>query len=251
MIGRCKETASPQEFIRFLNAVERAGLGKVSTPSSTTMPPTKAQRPQMARRSSALDIPFHLDLGLVALTPSRASSRPIHAAKSDAEPSTPSTICRTRSRMLGIDAYNSDCQPFGSMDRLAKRSSEKLAVFPCLLVRVGAVTQSPSLPDPWPQKGFLARSVRTAGRVPLQIAPDRGVTRPPLAQRAPFASMRVGSLLPSGCPASIVGWIADENAVAHSCEQNLIFLPVSAFPHSQHISGTGSSVNPPRPRICR
>jgi hypothetical protein len=29
--------------------------------------------------------------------------------------------------------------------------------------------------------------------------------------------------------------VAAEKVVAHSCERNLIFLPPSAFPHSQHI----------------
>ena len=80
---------------------------------------------------------------------------------------------------------------------------------------------------------------------------DWGVPRRPLKRRGPFASVRVGSLLPSGCPASFEWWIANENDVAHSCEQNPIFLPASAFPHSQHIRGTGSSLNPPRRRICR
>ena|ERR1700690_253846 len=91
------------------------------------------------------------------------------------------------------------------------------------------------------------------GRVPLQIPLDWGVSHPPLEQRELFASMRVGTLLPSGRTASIVAerGVAAEKAVAHSCEQNLIFLPVSAFPHSQHIRGTGSPVNPPRPRVWR
>jgi hypothetical protein len=37
-------------------------------------------------------------------TPSRASSRPSHAARSDAEPSIPSTICRTRSHATSTPA---------------------------------------------------------------------------------------------------------------------------------------------------
>jgi hypothetical protein len=44
---------------------------------------------------------------------------------------------------------------------------------------------------------------------------------------------------------------AAEKAVTQSLEQNLRCLPVSAFPHSQHIRGTGSSLNPPSRRICR
>jgi hypothetical protein len=91
----------------------------------------------------------------------------------------------------------------------------------------------------------------TAGRVRLQVAPDWAVPRPRLEPRAATAAIRAGSLLPSGCPESFEWWIANENDVAHSFEQNLIFLPVSAFPHSQHIMGTGSSLNPPSRRICR
>src|ERR1700694_626239 len=42
VIGRCMRRHRHQEFIRFLNAVERAVPEKSSTPSSTTMPPTNS-----------------------------------------------------------------------------------------------------------------------------------------------------------------------------------------------------------------
>jgi hypothetical protein len=48
------------------------------------------------------------------------------------------------------------------------------------------------------------KTIRTyLGRVP----------RPPLERSAPFASMRLGRLLPSGCPESIVWWIANTKSL--------------------------------------
>jgi transposase len=68
VIGRCMQRHRHQEFIRFLNAVERAVppgkvvhaiLDKLRRPQTT-------QGSRMAGRSSALDVPFHADLRLVA-----------------------------------------------------------------------------------------------------------------------------------------------------------------------------------------
>jgi hypothetical protein len=63
---------------------------KSSTPSSTTTPvrrPQTAQGSQMARRSSALDVPFHADIGLLAQRRGGLLFRHHTPAKSDAEPS--------------------------------------------------------------------------------------------------------------------------------------------------------------------
>ena len=98
VIGRCMRRHRHQEFIRFLNAVERAvPAGKVihaivdnyaahKQPTSLNGSPTIRAGLSISRRPRRR-----------GSTPSKASSPPSHAAKSDAGPSIPSTICRTRS----------------------------------------------------------------------------------------------------------------------------------------------------------
>ena len=66
VIGRCMRRHRHQEFIRFLNAVVRAvPAGKVIHAIVDNYA-AQPKGPQMARRSSALDIPLHPDLGLMA-----------------------------------------------------------------------------------------------------------------------------------------------------------------------------------------
>jgi hypothetical protein len=74
-----------------------------------------------------MDVPFHADLGLVAQRRRGLFS----AAKSDAEPSIPSTICRPRIKRY-IDAHNSDCRPLARTTS-AKAIFEKLAQIPCTI----------------------------------------------------------------------------------------------------------------------
>ena len=68
VIGRNMQRHRHQEFIRFLNAVEREVPPRQDCPCD----PRQLRRPQaprsaqMAGASSALDVPLHADLGLVA-----------------------------------------------------------------------------------------------------------------------------------------------------------------------------------------
>jgi hypothetical protein len=98
VIGRCMRRHRHQEFIRFLNAVERAvSAGKVIH----AIVDNYAAHKQPNVLKWLADHPrwmFHFTRPRPrGSTLSRASSRPSHAAKSDAEPSIPSTICRPRS----------------------------------------------------------------------------------------------------------------------------------------------------------
>ena len=128
VIGRCMRRHRHQEFIRFLNAVERAvPVEKSFTPLSTTMPPINSQRPQMVRRSSALDIPFHLDLGLVA-------QRCRGLLLGHHMPPNPTRSLPFRRRSAERDhtlhpAHNSDWRPF-TWTTSAKAIFEKLAPIP-------------------------------------------------------------------------------------------------------------------------
>jgi transposase len=98
VIGRCMRRHRHQEFIRFLNAVERAvPAGKVvhaivDNYAAHKQPNVLKWLADHPRWTSISPRPRPR-----GSTPSRASSRPSHAARSDAEPSIPSTICRTRS----------------------------------------------------------------------------------------------------------------------------------------------------------
>ena len=67
VIGRCMQRHRHQEFIRFLNTIEReVPAGKPSMSSSTTTPPTSIPRFGMAGAPSALDVPLHANLRLLA-----------------------------------------------------------------------------------------------------------------------------------------------------------------------------------------
>ena len=67
VIGRCMRRHRHQEFIRFLNAVSAPSRPeKSSTTSSTPTPLTNSPNPPMARTSSAMDVPFHTDIGFLA-----------------------------------------------------------------------------------------------------------------------------------------------------------------------------------------
>ena len=97
------ETASPPvEFIRFLKAAARARrAGRKSRPRhrrqlcrSTNSPTSSTWIADHPRWTCSISPPTSAFGG--SSMPSRASSPPSHAAKSDAEPSIPSTICRTR-----------------------------------------------------------------------------------------------------------------------------------------------------------
>jgi hypothetical protein len=70
---------------------------KSSTPSSTTMPPTNSPTSSNGSPTIRAGRSISHQPRPHGSTPSRASSPPSHAAKSDEEPSIPSTICRTRS----------------------------------------------------------------------------------------------------------------------------------------------------------
>ncbi len=66
VLGRCMDKHRHQEFIKFLNAVERAvPVGKVITPSSTITPPMSIPRSDNGWPSS-LGVPFHPDIGVLA-----------------------------------------------------------------------------------------------------------------------------------------------------------------------------------------
>ena len=68
VIGRCMQRHRHQEFLRFLNAIERAvPAGKViHAILDNYASPQAPQGPRLARPPSALDLPLHADLGLVA-----------------------------------------------------------------------------------------------------------------------------------------------------------------------------------------
>ena len=56
-----------QEFIRFLNVIEKqVPAARRSTPSSTTTPPTSIPMFGDGSTSSAMDAPFHADVGVLA-----------------------------------------------------------------------------------------------------------------------------------------------------------------------------------------
>ena len=66
VIGRNMQRHRHQEFIRFLNAMEReVPAGKTSTPSSTITLLTASRRAPMVGAQSAMDLPLHADLGLL------------------------------------------------------------------------------------------------------------------------------------------------------------------------------------------
>ena len=68
VIGRCMQRHRHEEFIRFLNAVERVvPAGRISRLSSTTMPPTSIREGEgLARAASAPDVPLHANIWLLA-----------------------------------------------------------------------------------------------------------------------------------------------------------------------------------------
>ena len=68
VIGRCMQRHRHQEFIRFLNAIEaEVPAGKlIHVIARQLRHPQASQGPRMARPPSALDLPLHADLGLLA-----------------------------------------------------------------------------------------------------------------------------------------------------------------------------------------
>ena len=68
VIGRCMPRHRHIEFIRFLNAVERRVRGRHGDPyrARQLRHPQTSQSAGLAGASSALDLPFHADLGLLA-----------------------------------------------------------------------------------------------------------------------------------------------------------------------------------------
>jgi hypothetical protein len=95
-IGRCMKRHRHQEFIRFLNAVERAvPAGKVIHAIVDNYAAHK--QPNVLKwLADHLRWTFHFTPTSASwLNAVEGSSRPSRAAKSDAEPSTPSTIYRT------------------------------------------------------------------------------------------------------------------------------------------------------------
>jgi transposase len=67
VVGSCMPQHTHKEFIKFLNAVERAvPAGKVIHAIADNYASTNIQRHDVAGRSSALDISFHADIGVVA-----------------------------------------------------------------------------------------------------------------------------------------------------------------------------------------
>ena len=111
VIGRCTRRHRHQEFIRFLNTVERAvPAGKVIHAIADNYAAHKTvQRPQKAGRSSAQDVPFHADLGFgaqrgggffSAITRRQIRRRAFHSVDDLQNAIT-----------CYIDAHNSDCRP--------------------------------------------------------------------------------------------------------------------------------------------
>ena len=102
VIGRNMQRHRHQEFIRFLNALERevpAGQGGPRDPRQLRRPQAP-QGPALAGPAPALDLPLHADLVLVAqrrrgllrqAQPSGASSAACSAPSSTSRP--PSTAC--------------------------------------------------------------------------------------------------------------------------------------------------------------
>jgi hypothetical protein len=67
VIGRNMQRHRHQEFIRFLNAIEReVPARKTSTPSSTLRCLQASRRASMVGAQSAMDLPLHADLDLLA-----------------------------------------------------------------------------------------------------------------------------------------------------------------------------------------
>ena len=68
VIGRCMQRHRHQEFIRFLNAIERDGAGRQADPRRARQlrRPQAGQGAALARPPSALDLPLHADLVLLA-----------------------------------------------------------------------------------------------------------------------------------------------------------------------------------------
>ena len=67
VIGRCMQRHRHQEFIRFLDAIEtNVPAERQSMPSLITMQLTSTRRCGMARPASALDLPFHPNIGILA-----------------------------------------------------------------------------------------------------------------------------------------------------------------------------------------
>ena len=68
VLGRCMQRHRHQEFLRFLNAIERAvPAGKVIHVDPRQLrQPQASQGPALAGAASALDLPLHADLGLLA-----------------------------------------------------------------------------------------------------------------------------------------------------------------------------------------
>ena len=85
VIGRCMQRHRHQEFIRFLNAIEATGPGRQGRPRH----PRQLRRPQaaqgagLARPPSALDLPLHPDLVLLAQR-RRGLLRQAHQAPTEA-----------------------------------------------------------------------------------------------------------------------------------------------------------------------
>jgi transposase len=97
VIGRNMQRHRHQEFIRFLNVIEKQVPARRSTPSSTTTPPISI--PTSANGSNAIrdghsTSPRHRRPGS---TPSKASSRPSQSAGSSPASFGPSLTCKPRS----------------------------------------------------------------------------------------------------------------------------------------------------------
>jgi hypothetical protein len=98
VVGRCMRRHRHQEFIRFLNAVERfVPAGKVVHAIVDNYAAQK--QPNVFKWFAIIRAGHSISrrLGFVAQRCRGLPSPPSHAAKSDAEPSIPSKICRTRS----------------------------------------------------------------------------------------------------------------------------------------------------------
>ena len=68
VIGQCMQRHRHQEFIRFLNRIERDVAGRQADPRHPRQlrHPQAPQGPRLARPPRALDLPLHPDLGLLA-----------------------------------------------------------------------------------------------------------------------------------------------------------------------------------------